>query len=54
VADVAGRVASDGAAARRQDGDEQEQGRWGESAAQGYELGWETPSSFETASSRVP
>ena len=28
--------------------------RWCENGAQGQELGWETPSSFDTASSRVP
>ena len=51
---VAFRDPADRAAARRGERDEQDRG-WCEQATQdAYEDGWETPSSFETASSRVP
>src|SRR5581483_8121222 len=53
VGRITARRAPDCAAARRGDRDEREEKRVDEEAAQGYELGWETPSRLEIASSRV-
>ena len=57
VAGIAGRDAPNGAAAGRAEGDRSEDDGDEELAGgqrrQGYAEGWETPSSLETASSRV-
>jgi hypothetical protein len=52
MARVADGDAADGAAARRGERDEQNRDRC-KRFRQGYEDGWEMPSSLETASSRV-